>query len=86
MERLREQIVGLVDADWVRPEDEGGLLAALDAVRRALAAGDTPGARAGLEGFIAEAQRLMTAGALEGRADDAPLTAARALLAALGIE
>jgi hypothetical protein len=82
MARLREQIVGLADADCVRAEDQGVLLSALDAVRRALAAGDLPGARAGLEVFIAEAQRLMTAGVLEGRAGDSPLAAA--LLAALG--
>jgi hypothetical protein len=81
--RLREQIVGLADADCVRPEDEEVLLAALDAVLLALAAGHMPAARAGLEGFIAEAQRLMTAGVLAGRAGDPLLAAARALLAAL---
>jgi hypothetical protein len=81
--RLREQIVGLVDADRVRVEDEEALLSALDAVLLALVAGDLPAARAGLEQFITEAQGLMAAGVLEGRADDPLLATACALLAAL---
>jgi len=81
--RLREQIVGLADADCVRPEDEEALLAALDAVLLALAAGHMPAARAGLEQFITEAQGLRAAGMLAAAEGDPPLAAARALLATL---
>jgi hypothetical protein len=80
--RLREQIVGLADADCVRAEDEAALLSALDAVRLALAAGDLPAARAGLARFITEAQGLMAARVLAASEGDAPLAVARALLAA----
>jgi hypothetical protein len=79
--RLREQIVGLADADCVRPEDGEALLAALDAVLLALAAGHMPAARAGLARFVARAQGLMTAGVLAASEGDPPLAAARALLA-----
>jgi hypothetical protein len=81
--RLREQIVSLADADCVRPEDEEVLLAALDAVLLALAAGHMPAARAGLEQFIAGAEGLIAAGVLAALESDPPLAAARALLAAL---
>jgi hypothetical protein len=81
--RLREQIVGLVDADRVRVEDEEALLSALDAVLLALVAGDLPAARAGLEQFITKAQGLMAAGVLAAPEADPPLAAARALLATL---
>ena len=81
--RLREQIVGLADADCVRPEDGAALLAALDAALLALAAGHLPAARAGLEQFITEAQGLMAARVLAASEGDPPLAAARALLAAL---
>jgi hypothetical protein len=80
--RLREQIVGLADADRVRPEDGAALLAALDTVRLALAAGHMAAARAGMEQFITEAQGLMAAGVLAAEGDP-PLAAARALLATL---
>lgn len=83
IERLREQIVGLADADCVRAEDEEVLLAALDAVRLALAAGHMPAARAGLEQFIVGAEGLRAAGMLAAAEGDPPLAAARALLAAL---
>jgi hypothetical protein len=81
--RLREQIVGLADADWVRPEDEGGLLAALDVALEELLAGDLPAARAGIERFIAAAQDLIAAGVLAGRVGCRSIEAARALLAVL---
>jgi hypothetical protein len=77
--KLREQIVGLADADCVRPEDGEALLSALGE----LAAGDLPAARAGLEQFITEAQGLMAAGVLAAPEADPPLAAARALLATL---
>ena len=80
--RLREQIVGLADADCVRAEDEAALLSALDAVRLALVAGDLPAARAGLERFVARAEGLIAAGVLAALESDPPLAAARALLAA----
>jgi hypothetical protein len=83
IDMLREQIVGLADADCVRLEDEALLLAALEAVLRALAAGDLPAARAGLVQFIAGAEGLIAAGVLAALAGDPPLAAARALLAAL---
>ena len=79
--RLREQIVGLADADCVRAEDGAALLAALDAVRLALVAGHLPAARAGLERFVARAEGLIAAGVLTALDSDPPLAAARALLA-----
>jgi hypothetical protein len=84
MARLREQIVGLADADCVRPEDEGLLLAALDAALLALSVGDLPAARAGLARFIAGAEGLIAARVLAARDGNPPLAAARALHAALG--
>jgi hypothetical protein len=81
--RLREQIVGLADADCVRPEDGEALLSALDAALLALAAGHMPAARAGLEQFIAGAEGLIAAGVLAALESDPPLAAARALLATL---
>ena len=81
--RLREQIVGLADADCVRPEDEEALLSALDAALRELVAGDLPAARAGMERFLARAEGLIAAGVLAALESDPPLAAARALLAAL---
>ena len=80
--RLREQIVGLADADCVRPEDGEALLAALDAALLALVAGHMPAARAGLERFVARAEGLIAARVLAASEGDAPLAAARALLAA----
>jgi hypothetical protein len=81
MERLREQMVGLADADRLRPEDEETLLAALDAALEELVAGDMAGARAGIERFVAGAEGLIAAGVLAAAEGDPPLAAARALLA-----
>jgi hypothetical protein len=78
--RLREQIVGLADADCVRPEDGSRLLAALDRALRAAAAGDLPAVRAGLARFIAGIQGLLGAGLLAEREGRPPLATARALL------
>jgi hypothetical protein len=83
MGRLRLQCLALVDADCVLPEDGRALLAALDAALLGMTAGDLPAARAGIERFIAGAQRLIQAGRLAGRDGHPPLEAARALLAAL---
>jgi hypothetical protein len=80
---LRQQILALADADCVLPEDGRALLAALDAALLELALGNVPAARAGIERFIAEAQRLIEAGVLAGRAGRPPIATARALLAAL---
>jgi hypothetical protein len=81
--RLREQIVGLADADCVRAEDEGALLSALDAALGQLVAGDLPAARAGMERFVARAEGLIAARVLAASEGDPLLAAARALLAAL---
>ena len=78
--RLREQIVGLADADCVCPEDGTRLLAALDRALRAAAAGDLPAVRAGIERFIAGIQGLLGVGLLAERDGCAPLATARALL------
>jgi hypothetical protein len=59
IERLRQQIAGLRDADCLRPEDEGALLAAPDTALGEQAVGNMPGARAGLARFIAGAQGLV---------------------------
>jgi hypothetical protein len=77
---LRQQILALADADCVLPEDEGALLAALDAALQELVAGDMPAARAGIERFIGAAHRLIEAGALAGREGNAALEAARRIL------
>jgi hypothetical protein len=77
---LRQQILALADADCVRPEDEGALLVALDAALRELGVGDMPAARAGIERFIAGAQRLIEAGVLAGREGNAALEVARCIL------
>jgi hypothetical protein len=81
LERLRQQIVGLADADRVRPEEEEMLLAALDAALQDLAVGDMLGARKEIERFVAGAEGLIAAGVLAAPEGDPPLAAARALLA-----
>jgi hypothetical protein len=81
--RLRQQIIGLADADCVRPEDEGELLAALDAALHELLADDRAASRAGIARFIEAVQRLIKAGVLAAAMGEPQLATARALLAAL---
>jgi hypothetical protein len=81
--RLRQQILALADADCVRPGDGQALLTVLDGALQAIAAGDLPAARLGIEQFIAAAQGLIEAGVLAGREGRPSIEAAYLLLAAL---
>jgi hypothetical protein len=63
----------MADADRLRPENEGRLLAAQDAVLAELVAGDMAGARAGIERFVAGAEGLIAAEVLAAADGDPPL-------------
>jgi len=79
IEKLRQQLQGLVDADLVLLEDGQWLLAALEQAMQGLIGQDAPAARAGIEAFVGRVQSLIAAGTLAAADGQLPIEAGAAL-------
>jgi hypothetical protein len=82
--RLRQSIVGWMDADRVLPADGSSLLVALELALEGLTGENPSSARAGIVAFIRRMEALIDAGAIEAVEGRLPLETVDALLAVLG--
>jgi hypothetical protein len=83
VDRLRQQLQGLADADVIRLEDGQWLLAALQQVREGLVGQDALAARAGSGALVGRVRALIATGALAPADGQPPIEAATALAALL---
>jgi hypothetical protein len=82
--RLRQSVVGWMDADRVLPADGSSLMVALELALEGLTGENPSSARAGMVAFIRRVEVLIDAGAIKAVEGRLPLETVDALLAMLG--